>query len=58
MKKFYVIKDGHIEGSACTRESALAMIKAYQEKEKKAHQWMWAEFSIIEGEAEEHINYK
>ena len=57
MNRFFVIKDGTIEGSAATREGAIDMIRIKQEKEKKTHQWLHAEFSIIEGK-QEFISYK
>ena len=57
MNRFFVIKDGTIEGSAATREGAFDMIRIKQEKEKKTHQWLHAEFSIIEGK-QEFISYK
>ena len=58
MKRFYVLKDDQIQGSTATRESAVDMIRSYQELEKKAHQWLRAEFSIIEGESQEFIRYQ
>lgn len=57
MNRYYIFRDGNKEGSAATRENALAMIRAYQEQEKKAHQWLRANFSIIYGE-EEYIDYE
>ena len=57
MERYFVVKDGRIEGSAATRENALDLIRAYQEAEKKAHQWLRAEFSLIKG-TEEFINYE
>ena len=48
MKRFYVFKDGVQQGSASTKESAVAIIRQYQEKE--THPFLKAEFSIIAGE--------
>ena len=50
MKRFYVFKDGRMEGSTATRERAIDMIRLYQERE--THPILRAEFSIIEGEQE------
>ena len=57
MKRFYVLKDEKIEASTATREGAIELIRIEQEREKKAHQWLHAEFSIIEGE-QEFIKYE
>lgn len=54
MKRFYVFKDGVQQGSTATKESAVELIRQYQEKE--THPFLKAEFSIIEGE-EEYISY-
>lgn len=54
MKRYYIFKDGTQQASTATKESALDMIRMYQEKE--THQFLRAEFSIIEGE-EEFIPY-
>lgn len=54
MKRFYVFKDGVQQGSTSTKESAVALIRQYQEKE--THPFLKAEFSIIAGE-EEFIPY-
>lgn len=54
MKRFYVFKDGVQQGSAATKESAVELIRQYQEKE--THPFLKAEFSIIAGE-EEYIPY-
>lgn len=51
---FYIVKDGKIEAQTGTRENALDLIRAYQEKE--THFLLRANFSIIEG-IEEHIKY-
>ena len=55
MKRFYVFKDGVQQGSTATKESAVELIRQYQEKE--THPFLKAEFSIIAGE-EEYIPYK
>lgn len=55
MKRYHIIKDGKIEASTATRESAIDMIRSYQEKE--THYLLKANFSIIYGE-EEFISYK
>jgi hypothetical protein len=54
MKRYYIFKDGTQQASTATKESALDMIRMYQEKE--THPFLRAEFSIIEGE-EEFIPY-
>ena len=54
MKRFYVFKDGRMEGSTATREQAIDMIRQYQKRE--THPILRAEFSMIEGE-EEFIPY-
>ena len=54
MKRFYVFKDGVQQGSTATKESAVELIRQYQEKE--THPFLKAEFSIIAGE-EEYIPY-
>lgn len=58
MTRYAVVKDGRIEATAGTRELALDMVRVYQEQEKKAHQWMWAEFSIATITNEEFIPYE
>lgn len=55
MTRYYIFKDGKLEGSTTTRESAIAMIRALQKYE--THYMLKAEFSIIKGE-EEIIPYK
>jgi hypothetical protein len=55
MKRFHVFKDGMMQASTATREAAIDLIRAYQEKE--THPILRANFSIIEGE-EEFIPYK
>lgn len=57
MTYFYIFKDGTIQGRCASKESAIAMVREYQEIEKKAHQFLWAEFTIIEGKEEETIKY-
>jgi hypothetical protein len=54
MKRYYIFKDGTQQASTATKESALDLIRMYQEKE--THPFLRAEFSIIEGE-EEFIPY-
>ena len=53
--RFYIFKDGNMQGSTADRESAIDMIRVYQAKE--THPILKAEFSIIEGQ-EEFIPYK
>lgn len=55
MTRYFIVKDGQIEGSCATRENALALIRDYQQRE--THYMLKAEFSIIKGE-EELIPYK
>ena len=50
MKRFYVFKDGQMQGSAATRELAIDLIRQYQKLE--THPILRAEFSMIEGEEE------
>ena len=52
--RFYVFKDGTMQGSAATRKLAIDMIHAYQKLE--THPFLRSEFSIIAGE-EEFIPY-
>ena len=54
MKRFYVFKDGTMQGSAATRELATDLIRQYQKLE--THPFLRAQFSMIEGE-EEFIPY-
>ena len=54
MKRFYVFKDGTMQGSTATRELAIDLIRQYQKLE--THPFLRAEFSMIEGE-EEFIPY-
>lgn len=55
MERFYVVKDGKIWASTASRESAIDLIRAYQEDEKKYY--LRAQFSIIKG-TEEYISYE
>ena len=57
MERYYIIRDSKIEASTATREGAIDLIRIKQEREKKAHQWLRAEFSIIKGE-QEFIKYE
>ena len=50
MTRFYVFKDGKQQGSTSTKEHAIALVRQYQEQE--THQFLKAEFSIIEGSEE------
>ena len=54
MKRFYVFRDGAMEGSAASREAALDMICQLQKRE--THPFLRSSFSMIEGE-EEFIPY-
>ena len=54
MKRFYVFKDGTMQGSTATKESAVDLIRQYQKME--THPFLRAGFSIITGE-EEFIPY-
>jgi len=54
MKRFHVLKDSQIFGSAVTRDQAIYMIRQMQQYE--THYMLRAEFSIIYGE-EELIGY-
>ena len=54
MFRYHVFKDGSIVCTTSTRESAIDMIRQYQEKE--THYMLRASFSIIAGE-EELIGY-
>lgn len=55
MTRYYIVKDGKIEGTGATYESALAMIRDYQKQE--THYLLKANYSIITG-VEENIPYK
>ncbi len=57
MSRFFILKDGKIEADTATRKEALTLLRLYQEDEKKKHQFLWANYSIIEG-AQEHIPYE
>lgn len=50
MNRFYIFKDGTQYGSTATRESAVDLIRQYQEQE--THYLLRSEFSIIEGKEE------
>jgi hypothetical protein len=54
MTRYYILKDGIMQASTATRETAIDLIRVYQAKE--THQWLKANFSIIVGE-EENIPY-
>lgn len=54
MKRVYIFKDGVLQGSTATRESAVDLIRQYQARE--THPILKAQFSIIAGE-EEFISY-
>lgn len=54
MKRVYIFKDGMMQGSTATRESAIDLIRQYQARE--THPILKAQFSIISGE-EEFIPY-
>lgn len=55
MTRYFIVRDGKIEGYCSTYENALALIRDYQEKE--THYLLKANFSIITG-VEENIPYK
>lgn len=55
MKRWHIIKDGNIVGSAPEREQALIMIHMMQQHE--THYMLRAQFSLIYGE-EELIDYE
>lgn len=55
MKRFYIFKDGTMQGSTATRNQAIDLIRLYQEQE--THPLLRAEFSVIAGE-EEFIPYE
>lgn len=54
MKRFYVFRDGTMEGSAASRVATLDMIRQLQKRE--THPFLRSSFSMIEGE-EEFIPY-
>ena len=54
MNRFYVFKDGTMQGSTATKALAIDMIRQYQKLE--THPILRSQFSIIEGE-EEFIPY-
>ena len=51
MKRFYVFRDGTMEGSAASRVAALDMIRQLQKRE--THPFLRSSFSMIEGECGE-----
>lgn len=55
MEKYYIIKDGKIEASTSTKESAVDLIRSYQKRE--THPILKAQFSVIKG-IEEFISYE
>lgn len=50
MKRFYIFKDGTMQGSTATRNQAIDLIRLYQRQE--THPLLKSEFSLIEGEVE------
>lgn len=54
MKRFYVFKDGTMQGSMSTKEEAVELIRQRQKRE--THPILRSEYSIIAGE-EEYIPY-
>lgn len=54
MKRFYVFKDGTMQGSMPTKEEAIELIRLRQKRE--THPILRSEYSIIAGE-EEFIPY-
>ena len=50
MERFYIFKDGTMQGSTATKESAVDFIRQYQKQE--TYPILRAEFSIIKGEEE------
>ena len=50
MVRYYVFKDGTMQGSAATRKLAIDLIRQYQKLE--THPILRAEFSMIAGEEE------
>ena len=54
MKRFYIFKDGTMQGSAPTKEEAIELIRQRQKRE--THPILRSEYSIIAGE-EEFIPY-
>lgn len=58
MTYFYILRDGTITAQTATKESAINLIRWYQEDERKNHPYLWANFTIIEGTEEEAIPYK
>lgn len=57
MKKYYyILKDGRCVATTFDRENAIDLIRAYQANE--THYLLRANFSIIEGNAEEFVSYE
>lgn len=54
MKRFYIFKDGTMQGSTPTKEEAIELIRLRQKRE--THPILRSEYSIIAGE-EEYIPY-
>lgn len=52
---YYILKDGILQGRTASKESAIDMIRQYQAMETH---YLKAEFTIIEGKAEETIKYQ
>ncbi len=55
MIRYHIFKDGMLQATTSTRESAIDLIRQYQKQE--THFMLKANFSIIKGE-EECIPYK
>lgn len=55
MKRYHILKDGQIQASTASKQSAIDLIRIYQAKE--THQFLKANFSIIVGE-EEQVSYR
>jgi hypothetical protein len=51
-KRWHVLQDGTVVASTATREQAVDLIRMYQDEEKRRHQWLHANFSMIYGEEE------
>ena len=56
MTRYYILKDGIIQGSTATKENAIAMIREYQKME--THYILKAEFSVLTVTEEETIKYE
>ena len=55
MTFYYILKDGVLQGRTASKKSAIDMIRQYQAMETH---YLKAEFTIIEGKAEETIKYQ